>query len=60
MSTQKESASYSTFAATLQGQPAEEEKKKEKKKGKKSLCLCGEIHQFKDCPYLIESNWPKD
>ena len=42
VSAQKESASHSAFAATLQGQPAEEEKEKEKEK--KSPCLCGEIH----------------
>ena len=54
VSAQKESASHSAFTAILQGQPAKEEKEKEK--GKKSPCLYGEIHQFKDCPYLIESN----
>ena len=58
VSAQKKSASHSAFTATLQGQPAEEEKEKEK--GKKSPYLCGEIHRFKDCPYLIESNRPKN
>ena len=47
---QKESASHSAFAATLQGQTADE-----KGKEKKSTCLYREEHRFKECPYLIES-----
>ena len=54
VSAQKENAFYSTFTTILQSQLAEEEKEKEK--GKKFPCLYGEIHWFKDCSYLIESN----
>ena len=46
---------HSTFVAILQGQIADE-----KGKGRKSTCLCGEEHQFKECPYLIKSCRPKD
>ena len=55
MGAQKEGASHSAFVAILQGWTAND-----KGKGRKSTCLCGEEHRFKECPYLIESCQPND
>ena len=58
-------AMQAAFPATLQGQPLDEngytqQPKTEspsnhQSKSKKSPCLCGEEHQFRNCPYLIKS-----
>src|SRR4051812_33326379 len=54
-SSAKPSPSHSAFA-TFQGDS--DNSKKERK------CLCGEMHQFKRCPYLVEhlraTNWEPD
>jgi len=41
-------ADYSSFQATYQGKSSDDEKKQQRE------CLCGQIHHFKDCPYLIK------
>jgi hypothetical protein len=46
--------SHGAFAATFQGKPIDP------KDDKKRKCLCGQEHQFHECPYLIESVRPKD
>ena len=63
-------AMQAAFPATLQGQPLDEngytqQPKTEspsnhQSKSKKSPCLYGEEHQFRNCPYLIESKWSND
>ena len=63
-------AMQAAFPATLQGQPLDEngytqQPKTEspsnhQSKSKKSPCLCGEEHQFRNYPYLIESKRSND
>ena len=48
LATQKGQISQSAFSTTFQGQP---QNKKE--------CLCGRLHRFRDCFYLVEEKRPK-
>ena len=62
----KRHATRSTFQATLNGKNPEEDKPEVDYGKKKNTrpCLCGEIHRFSQCPYLIPSlcrtNWNED
>ena len=53
---QKGLPSHSAFAATYQGKTLDSDNTKtDGKPTFKRSCLCGVEHQFKDCPYLVES-----
>jgi hypothetical protein len=48
-------ATHGVFPASFQGQSIDKNESK-----KKSPCLCGEDHRYKDCPYLMESARTED
>jgi hypothetical protein len=50
LAVEKGHVSQSAFTTTFQGQPSQEGNRRKKD------CLCGELHCFKDCPYLVEEN----
>jgi hypothetical protein len=52
---QKGLAIYGAFPTSFKGQSIDKNESK-----KKNPCLCGEIHRYKDCPYLMESARTKD
>jgi hypothetical protein len=63
----KAQISHSAFPSSFQGQKLdlnkeENQKNKEKKEENKEdkPCLCGEVHRFRACRYLIESLRPTD
>jgi hypothetical protein len=60
---QKGLPSHSAFPATYQGKPLSSSDNTSKTDGKPTFrrpCLCGIEHQFKDCPYIVESIRTKD
>ena len=48
--------SHGAFGASLQGQPLDDNKSKSAPKPRK--CLCGEMEEFKNCPYINEKSSP--
>lgn len=52
--TERDQISHTVFTTTVQGQQPQEGN------GEKRVCLCGELHRFKDCPYLIKEKRPPD
>ena len=65
---QKAQISHSAFVSSFQGQKLDSKdlkKEEEDSKDKKErLCLCGKLHKFKTCWYLMETlrpaNWKPD
>jgi hypothetical protein len=58
-----ESSSRSAYPTSLQeqqqGQQQGQQEEIQEKAPKKTDCLCGEPHRFKDCPYLIPGRQPQ-
>lgn len=52
---QKGHATHRAFPASFQGHTIDKTKPE-----KRSPCLCGDDHRYKDCLYLVESNRTKD
>ena len=50
-------ASHGAFAASLQGQSLEDNQSNSALKPRR--CLCGELEEFKDCPYINEKSRPE-
>jgi len=58
---QKGRATHGAFPAAFQGQNQDSDRRSDGKRGKKrSQCLCGEEHRYRDCPYLMETRRPAD
>src|SRR5271156_4223279 len=55
---QRRRGMHGAFNASFQGEPLENEEKKDFKK--RNNCVCGAVHLFRDCQYLIESLRTKD
>jgi hypothetical protein len=51
---EKGHVSRSTFTTTFQGQGQGQGQQPQEGNPRKRDCLCGELHRFKDCPYLVE------
>lgn len=55
-------ASHGAFTATFQGQGQNTSNSQTETENQRATfskkCVCGEIHRFRDCPYLIESKRP--
>ena len=51
------SANHGAFPATFQGETLGNTQA-DKGNKKTNECLCGEMHRFKDCPYIVESVRP--
>lgn len=65
LTAEKEQISQGVFSASFQGQSQGQPQGQSQGQGqpqdgnhKKTKCLCGETHRFRDCPYLIEAKRP--
>ena len=62
--TTKAIATHGAFSASFQGKKMDGTKEEEdaRKKSKKKDCLCGDMHRFKECLYIMKSaqNWTPD